>query len=265
MGTFRILSEASFGQFNYVVMMDYDKAAVEFNQRQIEVLKQSKDIVDFLAKLAKVEPQKIKDILQGKMSAEKLLDGYYSWEIPYVVRLIELSDVDPGVSFLTNPTAFEKIKKLALQNRIISIAGDLAGEKTLRQLSHFLNENNITVSVLDISNAPDYVFQAKQGRAYLKNLQQIPWSKGALVNFTAQTGVTSVKDIRALVQLHEGPQWLYFSMPARQYIAEADSFIDSKFPLSRSGYGDFVNGLLNSAADLNNVQIKACEDIFSRF
>ncbi len=52
-GTFRVLAQASQGKFDEVVMLDYDRKIVKFNQKQIEALKASDNVSEFLAILCR--------------------------------------------------------------------------------------------------------------------------------------------------------------------------------------------------------------------
>ncbi|PIS11687.1 MAG: hypothetical protein COT73_02615 [Bdellovibrio sp. CG10_big_fil_rev_8_21_14_0_10_47_8] len=223
LGTFRALVAASYGNFNEVILADLDQSVVDFNKKQIEYLQSSETVVEFLAKVGQ-RPYSKKEI-EGALNGDAgLIKGFQqesqtsrSIGFRYLASLIEFAQTDPSHSFLKDPAAYQKLRQLALNGKIHSMAADLTSERTYLELAQLIRADKNEVSVIDVSNAPDYIIENQKMDLYLRNLQALPLAKNAIVNFTTIHGANK-KDI-----FNVDSQWTYVSVPAKQYIEAAQS------------------------------------------
>lgn len=236
-GTFRTLENASRGNFSHVVMMDMDLGIVRFNHFQIDVLRRSPTRREFILNflgfrslfetipqleewLQAAEFKKMADFLNTK-NFEEIFTGdseEKKMRYSYLLRILNLSDFsrETKAGFLISEERYGRLHKLALLRTIVSVRGDLA-DASFARLGHVLREYDLRVSVLDVSNSPDY-FLHMEGNAidaYRLNLQQIPFTRDAEVLFT--TGM--------MFGPHKMGLWHYVSFAAQDYIYELGKLI----------------------------------------
>lgn len=236
-GTFRTLENASRGNFSNVVMMDIDPGIVEFNRYQIDVLRRSPTRRDFISNFtgletlfdafpaldvlfAKGEFKQMADFLNAN-HFEDLLTGDFADKkarFLYLLKILKLSDVSRGSkgSFLLSEDRYQKLYRLAVENKIVSVRADLT-DASFAKIANVLREQNLRVSVLDVSNSPDY-FLHSTGHlmdGYRLNLQLLPFTPDADVLFT--TGMM-------MGPLKMG-LWHYVSFPAQDYIYELGALL----------------------------------------
>jgi hypothetical protein len=236
-GTFRTLENASRGNFSHVVMMDVDQGVVQFNRYQIDVLRRSPTRRDFLLNFIELESlfnafpelQALFETGEFKQMAnflntnyfEELLVGNFADKkarFLYLLKLLKLSDVSLGskAGFMLSEERYQRLHSLAEQGKIVSVRADLT-EASFAKIANVLRENNLRVSVLDVSNAPDY-FLHSTGHlmdGYRLNLQLLPFTPDADVLFT--TGM--------MIGPAKMGLWHYVSFPARDYIHEMGALL----------------------------------------
>ena len=132
-GTFRVLVGASYGYFEEVIFADLDRRVVEFNRFQIDALKMSPTVEEFLIHLKSLQSSNL-EILEPRtlMSA-------------YVQRLERYKKSDTSGSFPVNPKAYNHLRMLALSGRMHSVSASLTGSVTLSSIAglhlrHLTNE-----------------------------------------------------------------------------------------------------------------------------
>lgn len=255
-GTFRTLIVASYGRFSDVILFDVDKKVVEFNQLQIEALRESATVGSFLSALLgrKIGAATLDEALRGDRAASAELHNYVfnakrfahdtisRKSIEYVESLVKLASRDHGAGFLTSPTAYRRLRQLAIDGRMHSLHGNLAGEHTLKAIGSRLKQDGVRVSVVDVSNAPYYIFGPMTDEAsrtrFGENLRSLPWAANGIVNFTSELSMYP----RALN--HES--WFYYSVPRAEYLAVAERMVSN-----RSAETEFARSLRGSGADMN--------------
>jgi hypothetical protein len=236
-GTFRTLENASRGNFSNVVMVDIDPGIVQFNNYQIDVLRRSPTRRDFLLNFigletlfdafpaldvlfAKAEFNQMANFLNSN-HFEDLLEGDFAEKksrFLYLLKILKLSDVSRGSkgSFLLSEDRYQKLYRLAVENKIVSVRANLT-DASFAKIANVLREQNLRVSVLDVSNSPDY-FLHSTGHlmdGYRLNLQLLPFTPDADVLFTTGMMIGPVKM----------GLWHYVSFPARDYIHELGALL----------------------------------------
>jgi hypothetical protein len=84
-------------------------------------------------------------------------------------------------SFLDDDDRFLWLKRMQYRNKIISLAGDLSGSRTLNTLASFIREKSKKVSVLYVSNSEELLFRYNLFKAYVENIQQLPIDEDSII------------------------------------------------------------------------------------
>lgn len=115
---------------------------------------------------------------------------------------------------LGDATRFARARTLARAGRIVPVNGDLAGTRTLRELGRALRARGEKLSVIDLSNAPEYVGDGGLDRL-AQNLTALPLSDDAIVLFT----VASEWGVGRPVSVAGAYPFSYFAVHARDLVA----------------------------------------------
>ncbi len=136
----------------------------------------------------------------------------------YLQKILKLCDPALGVraGFLGSEERYQRLHQLASQGRMASVRADLTNT-SFANVARVLRENGMLVSVLDVSNAPDYFLHSEGHRndVYRLNLQQLAWTTDAEVLFTS--GMIPMIDKQGL--------WNYLRFSARDYIFELGALL----------------------------------------
>lgn len=214
-GTFRAFQAASMGEFKYVFLFDYAAEVVQFNKMLLDFIKLSRNRLHFLDLLFGTNRayEKLENNNDSLLMNELSLNEKNNLK-KFLRKIIQLYK-DPttyGANFLTSDYYFEKVKYLASNNRFVLINGSLSGEESLSDLSSLLKQRNLEVSVLDVSNAKDYIIRSKQLSNYYRNLKRLPWSKDAKVIWSVPA------HFEYFVGQNIQNNWAYFGNPASDYV-----------------------------------------------
>ena len=77
-------------------------------------------------------------------------------------------------SYMASEENFRTVKKLELENRIVPLVGDFAGDKALRSVARYLNDHGAAVSVFYTSNVEFYLFQTEDWKKFFNNVAELP-------------------------------------------------------------------------------------------
>jgi hypothetical protein len=83
-------------------------------------------------------------------------------------------------SYMASEENFRAIRKMELENRIIPVVGDFAGQKALRSIGRYLKEHGATVGAFYTSNVEFYLFQSDDWKKFLDNVANLPVNKDSL-------------------------------------------------------------------------------------
>lgn len=249
-GTHRGFELASRGDQKYLILMDIDAGIVEWNEYQIKILKTSATPKQFIANFLG-DPDlftnypKIDEYFEAE-DTTRLLSEFSRLTLPKV-SAVELDkrikyllhgfpNEQYGVlsihspnprrsSFLWDPERYQRIRVMALEGRIVCVHGSLAGPE-FTVINQRLAAAGIRVSLLDVSNVPDYILHQylfhlelmKPDDPRIKialalpglfraGLATVPWTDDAQVLFTTKHA--------SLQSIDNG--WNYFAMPFARY------------------------------------------------
>jgi len=77
-------------------------------------------------------------------------------------------------SYLASEENFQIMKQMELENRLIPIVGDFAGDKALRSVGSYLRQHGATVSAFYTSNVEFYLFQTEDWRKFFTTVSTLP-------------------------------------------------------------------------------------------
>ncbi len=94
---------------------------------------------------------------------------------PSYRQLLEETDSE-GMqsSYLADESAFQYIKKLHRENRIVPVVGDLAGTQAMLKIGVELRQRGLALDCFYVSNVEFYLFGSERWKAYTKNLARLP-------------------------------------------------------------------------------------------
>lgn len=214
-GTFRAFQAAVMGDFSYIFLLDYAAEVVQFNKQIIDIIKKSSTRSNFLNLLFRSSRviEKIENGNESLLFHDSNLNQKSNM-FKFLKKIIQYynDETTYGANFLTSDIYFNKLKNLINADKVILINGSLSGKETISELSLLLKERNLEVSVLDVSNAKDYIIWSKQLSFYYRNLMRIPWANDAQV----------IWSVPAHANIFVGPNiqnnWAYFANPASDYV-----------------------------------------------
>lgn len=110
--------------------------------------------------------------------------------------------------YLGNDVTFQKIKRLARDNRIVIFQGSLTESSSLDDINTILKERRSKLAMLDVSNVFDYVQDSTPLRIFTKGLQRLPFSRtGSVVLTRSGAGFRST-----VVNKKISPLWTYYQI-----------------------------------------------------
>jgi hypothetical protein len=78
-------------------------------------------------------------------------------------------------SYLASEENYRTLRELELNNLVVPVTGDFAGEKALRAVGEYLQAHNATVTAFYTSNVEQYLFQqADDWKKYYANVAKLP-------------------------------------------------------------------------------------------
>jgi hypothetical protein len=102
--------------------------------------------------------------------------AYFGRRMPSYAELMAESDA-LGVhrSYLANEENYRTLREMEMNNLIVPIVGDFAGDKALRAVGTYLKDHNATVTAFYTSNVEQYLFQqADDWKHFFANVATLP-------------------------------------------------------------------------------------------
>ncbi len=258
-GTFRAFQAAAVGNFQYAIFLDYAQEVTTFNHYLANVIKNSSNRVDFLDHLFayknvttaldnRNESIVINSLALNQRSNQNMDRSQF---LKAMIRIYQ----DPKTkneNFLTSDYLFEKIKSMIQQDRIKILNGSLSGNDTLSDLADVLRQNKMTVSVLDISNALDYIVQYQEFNSFLANVRRLPMNPDASVLFT----LTISGDLKLAPQVQNG--WVYLDFPIEKYKA----YLNGLFKIRPYNLSEEYLNIVPTLIPLGLPAMRTCHNLY---
>jgi hypothetical protein len=247
-GTFRGLIAMGQIDFSLLVQMDLDPGVVAFNQFNRQLLKDPAvtDRFVYLTKLfdreknevllQEARTQQISDAvflerLWQQPETSSANESAISQQVRLMMRTERKHEIGvtssknselyadfqriiktiPGswaLGYLGSDVTFQKIKQLAIDNRIVIFQGSLTESSSLQEIETILKERKTKLAMLDVSNVFDYVQDPAPLRLFTEGLRRLPFSKtGSVVLTRSGAGFRST-----LVNKKVSPLWTYYQI-----------------------------------------------------
>jgi hypothetical protein len=102
--------------------------------------------------------------------------GYFGRRMPsYAELMMETDALGMHRSYLATEENYRTLRDLEVNNLIVPLVGDFAGEKALRAVGTYLKQHNATVTAFYTSNVEQYLFQqADDWRKFFANVATMP-------------------------------------------------------------------------------------------
>ena len=102
--------------------------------------------------------------------------GFFGRRMPSYGELMAESDaLGTHRSYLASEENYRTLRDLELNNLLVPIVGDFAGDKALRAVGTYLKQHNATVTAFYTSNVEQYLFQqADDWRKFFANVATLP-------------------------------------------------------------------------------------------
>jgi len=104
--------------------------------------------------------------------------GYagYGWRrFPSYAELMAETDGQGGQqSYLATESRYQALRRLHLDNRIVPVVGDFAGDRALRAVGGYLRDHGLVVRVFYTSNVEQYLFRGDGWRRFFANVATLP-------------------------------------------------------------------------------------------
>ena len=145
----------------HLVLADYDPKVVAYNKINIALLTLAKDRKHYVS-LRKTESYQewkkagvklTEDDFKFWRSYQTTLNPDVSYRFKYDFEAMELDEYFIGSNYLKDDKLFAKLKRMAREKKMDAVLLDLTNEDGVRALVQDLKTQNISLSVLDISNA----------------------------------------------------------------------------------------------------------------
>ena len=84
-------------------------------------------------------------------------------------------------NFLNSESDFQFLRKMQLQNRIVPVIGDLAGQKAMRNAGEYLKKQGSVVSAFYLSNVEFYLFGEGRLPLFVENVRNLPVDENSVL------------------------------------------------------------------------------------
>jgi hypothetical protein len=102
--------------------------------------------------------------------------GFFGRRMPsYAELMMETDALGTHRSYLASEENYRTLRELEINNLLVPIVGDFAGEKALRAVGAYLKQHNATVTAFYTSNVEQYLFQqADDWKHFFANVATLP-------------------------------------------------------------------------------------------
>ncbi|TPV92285.1 MAG: hypothetical protein B7733_26575 [Myxococcales bacterium FL481] len=168
-------------------LLDIDQRVVDIHRVYEALIEHAPTPDDLLALFAADTKDRALDILQGHVADEPPADRVRylrSYRAARETLRRHLGHVrgrktsQGPSSWLSNPTWYDAIRRMFREDRIRSMAGDLAGTRSMQTIAANARAMNLPVRVLYLSNAEEYFRYTTQFR---NNVRALPGDEHSLV------------------------------------------------------------------------------------
>lgn len=126
-------------------------------------------------------------------------------------------------NYLNSENDFQFLRKMQLENRIVPVIGDLAGQKAMRDVGEYLKKQGSVVSAFYVSNVEFYLFGDGRFPLFLENVKNLPVDGNSVLirsvfnHWQRHSETLPGYYVTTLLQRIDGLLGLYQERPYRDY------------------------------------------------
>ncbi|NBU97123.1 MAG: hypothetical protein EBS19_02730 [Spirochaetia bacterium] len=198
-GSEQNLTIAAWAGSEFIYLMDFTKIVVNSNYISIEFLKESENPEGFIFLWSIRGREKAHQLLKEKKPASPELLKLYDKISPLIRKRhatnLMLAKKYNYSMFMTDQKLYSHVRKLALEDKIYPVQGNLLGNETLNEIGNTLQKSSLKLGIFYMSNAEEYFSYNDNFKTSVNNLpsntksivlrtisvrkDRFPWSPGS--------------------------------------------------------------------------------------
>ncbi|MCH8285062.1 hypothetical protein IIB79_00865 [candidate division KSB1 bacterium] len=153
-------------------------------------------------------------------------NGYRRSWYPTWGQLLKMSHNGEQLNPFNSMDDYRYLRKMYVENRIIPVTGNFAGSKTLRGISEYMREHNLTVTAYYVSNVEQYLFRNLNDWAnWVRNVKILPLDdKSVFIRWIYEQGYSGYHETKLqwmntfIKNYNEGRYYSYNDVKHLDYI-----------------------------------------------
>ena len=104
-----------------------------------------------------------------------------SWVPSYAEMMTQVDPSGVNQGYLGSEERFLTLRQYELDNLIVPVVGDFAGDKALKGVGDYLRRRGLTVGTFYTSNVEDYLFRTDAWQRFFRNVASLPLDDGSMI------------------------------------------------------------------------------------
>ncbi|XDD49700.1 hypothetical protein AB3N59_15100 [Leptospira sp. WS92.C1] len=173
-GSEQNLTIAAWAKSDFIYLMDFTQIVVHANEITILFLKKGEKKEDFIRFWGKEGEKDALELIETSLANPEVYKKVYKQASPFIRKRhrtnLMLSKKYNYQMFQTDDEQYSYIRKLALENRIFPVKGNLLGNTTLIGIGNTLKKVGHKLGIIYFSNAEEYFAYPQEFKNSLINL-----------------------------------------------------------------------------------------------
>ncbi|PJZ51438.1 LIC_10091 family lipoprotein [Leptospira adleri] len=173
-GSEQNLTIAAWAKSDFIYLMDFTQIVVHANEITVLFLKKGEKKEDFIRYWGKEGEKDALELIQTSLSNPDVYKKVYKQASPFIRKRhrtnLMLSKKYNYKMFQTDDEQYSYIRKLAIEDRIFPLKGNLLGNTTLLGIGNTLKKVGHKVGIIYFSNAEEYFAYPQEFKNSLINL-----------------------------------------------------------------------------------------------
>jgi len=124
-----------------------------------------------------------------------------SWVPSYAEMLSQTDPSGANQSFLGSEARYLSLRQYELDNLIVPVVGDFAGDKALNGIGAYLRSRKLTVGTFYTSNVEEYLFRSDAWQRFFRNVSSLPLDDDSILVRTYFTsGIEGMREYVAPIR-----------------------------------------------------------------
>ncbi|WP_061248196.1 LIC_10091 family lipoprotein [Leptospira alstonii] len=173
-GSEQNLTIAAWAKSDFIYLMDFTQIVVHANTITILFLKKGERKEDFIRLWGKEGEKEALELIQTSLADPEVYKKVYKQASPFIRKRhktnLMLSKKYNYKMFQTDDEQYSYIRKLAVEERILPVRGNLLGNTTLTGIGNTLKKIGHKVGIVYFSNAEEYFAYPREFKSSILNL-----------------------------------------------------------------------------------------------